>query len=250
MVPIYLCDDDPNIRRLIREKLEQEILICGYDMEVLMDTGSPRELLAVVGESGKRGIYFLDVDLKDQEYTGFTLGQALRAIDSRGFLIYVTAYRELAFETFRYKVEALDYIVKENQEEMFQDVRRCLQVSAERMKQEQEEDRPYFTVRFMDTVRHVPMEEILYFETGDKSHRIILRTLTESIDFTGSIQELEQTLGRQFLRVHRAYLVNIRQIRRLDMKERKILFLGGETCYFARNKKKALLRLMEAESSI
>ena len=35
MVPIYLCDDDPNIRRLIREKLEQEILICGYDMEVL-----------------------------------------------------------------------------------------------------------------------------------------------------------------------------------------------------------------------
>ena len=99
MVPIYLCDDDPNIRR-IREKLEQEILICGYDMEVLMDTGSPRELLAVVGESGKRGIYFLDVDLKDQEYTGFTLGQALRAIDSRGFLIYVTAYRELAFEIF------------------------------------------------------------------------------------------------------------------------------------------------------
>ncbi len=250
MVPIYLCDDDPKIRRMIREKLEREILISGYDMKVVMDTGSPRELLAVVGESGKRGIYFLDVDLKDQEYTGFTLGQALRAIDSRGFLIYVTAYRELAFETFRYKVEALDYIVKENQEEMFQDVRKCLQVSAERMKQEQEEDRPYFTVRFMDTVRHVPMEEILYFETGDKSHRIILRTLTESIDFTGSIQELEQTLGRQFLRVHRAYLVNTRQIKGLDMKERKILFPDGKTCYFSRNKKKVLLQVMETKISI
>ena len=119
MIPIYLCDDEPAVRRGIRTELEKEILISGYDMEVVCDTGDPEELLDAVRRNGKRGIYFLDVDLKDGRYTGFTLGQEVRKEDPRGFLVYVTAFGELAFETFRYKLEALDYIVKADPEEMF-----------------------------------------------------------------------------------------------------------------------------------
>ena len=112
MIPIYLCDDAPGIRREIRRELEKEILISGYDMEIVCDSGNPREILKTLGEKRQRGIYFLDVDLKEAQYTGFTLGQEIRKTDPRGFLIYVTAYGELAFDTFRYKLEALDYIVK------------------------------------------------------------------------------------------------------------------------------------------
>ena len=106
MIPVYLCDDEPSVRRAVRSELEKEILISGYDMEVVCDPGSPRKLLDAARENGKRGIYFLDVDLKDGKYTGFTLGQEIRREDTRGFLVYVTAFGELAFETFRYKLEA------------------------------------------------------------------------------------------------------------------------------------------------
>lgn len=248
MIPIYICDDEPVIRGAIRRELEREILIAGYDMEVALDTGDPAALLEKARKLGKRGIYFLDVDLQDPEYTGFTLGQAVRGEDPRGFLIYVTAYRELAFETFRYQLEALDYIVKEDPEEMFRGLRRCLRVVLERMRAEQPEEKAYFTVKFMDAVRQIPMEEILFLETGAKSHRIILHALRESVDFTGSIQELERELGGSFLRVHRAYLVNVRQITGLDLKEREIYFPNGERCYFARNKRKALLQWMDTSS--
>ena len=126
MVPIYLCDDDPQIRAAIRRELEKEILIKGYDMEVAAACAGPEELLEALQKSGQRGIYFLDVDLKHEQYTGFTLGQAIRKMDPRGFLIYVTAFGELAFETFRYQLEALDYIVKrEPEEEMFAGIRKC-----------------------------------------------------------------------------------------------------------------------------
>lgn len=245
MIPIYLCDDEPAVRRAVREELEKEILISDCDMEIVCDTGSPEELLDAVRKNGKRGIYFLDVDLKDGKYTGFTLGQEIRKEDTRGFLIYVTAYGELAFETFRYKLEALDYIVKDNPEEMFRGIRRCLNVITERTMNERDEERQYFTVKFMDTVRHVPVDEILYFETGEQSHRIILHGMKGRMDFTGSMKELQKSLGEQFLRVHRAYLANVRQIRALDIKEKKIVFANGEECLFSRQVKKHLLNLLE-----
>ena len=163
MVPIYLCDDDPQIRAAIRRELEKEILIKGYDMKVTAACAGPEELLEEMQKSGRRGIYFLDVDLKHEQYTGFTLGQAIRKMDPRGFLIYVTAFGELAFETFRYQLEALDYIVKENPEEMFAGIRKCMAAAVERMQDEKEDDRAYFTVKFMDTVRHIPVDEILFF---------------------------------------------------------------------------------------
>ena len=112
----------------------------------------------------RRGIYFLDIDLKDSKYTGFTLGQAIRREDPRGFLVYVTAFGELAFETFRYQLEALDYIVKDDREKMFAGIRKCLASVVERMQNEKDDTREYFTVKFMDTVRHIPMDEILFFE--------------------------------------------------------------------------------------
>lgn len=243
MVPIYLCDDEPGIRQAIRRKIEKEILISGYDMEIAAECAAPEDVLSSLRENRRRGIYFLDVDLKNDRYTGFTLGQAIRREDPRGFLIYVTAFRELAFETFRYQLEALDYIVKDDPEEMFAGIRRCLASVVERLQSEKEDGRKYFTVKFMDTVRHIPIDEILFFETGAKSHRIILHGLKERFDFTGSIQELQQELGQQFLRIHRAYLANVNQIKYLDVKERKVIFSNGEACWFSRKAKQELLRL-------
>ena len=82
----------PQIRAAIRRELEKEILIKGYDMKVAAACAGPEELLEEIQKSGRRGIYFLDVDLKHEQYTGFTLGQAIRKMDPRGFLIYVTAF--------------------------------------------------------------------------------------------------------------------------------------------------------------
>ena len=243
MVPIYLCDDEPGIRRAISREIEKEILISGYDMEIAAECAAPEDVLSSLQNNRRRGIYFLDVDLKNERYTGFTLGQAIRREDPRGFLIYVTAFRELAFETFRYQLEALDYIVKDDPEEMFAGIRRCLASVVERLQSEKEDSRKYFTVKFMDTVRHIPIDDILFFETGAKSHRIILHGLKERLDFTGSIQELQQDLGQQFLRIHRAYLANVNQIKYLDVKERKVIFSNGEACWFSRKAKQELLRL-------
>ena len=111
MIQIYLCDDEDSVRHQIQTALEWKIFVENYDMKVACSASGARELLDAL-EDGKRGIYFLDVELKDGEWDGFRLGQELRRRDPHGTLVYITSFGDLAWRTFQYHLEAFDYIVK------------------------------------------------------------------------------------------------------------------------------------------
>ena len=224
MLPIYICEDDERIRDAERRWLEKQILIEGFDMEIVLCTGNPEELLDCLAYGQQQGIYFLDVELKGASMNGFLLGEEIRKRDARGFLIYVTAFQELAFETFRYHLEALDYICKQEPEQMYAGLSRCLAVIAERVGREQGGQREYFTVKTLDVIRHIPLEEILYFATSGRTHRIEVHAM----------RELEERLEPHFIRVHRAYLVRDCQIAGLERKTREILLKNGERIPFSR----------------
>ena len=133
MLSVYICEDEEEVRRIQRECLEKQIMIQGYDMEIALCSGRPGEILEAVEKNPGRGIYFLDVELKGEEMDGFALGREIRRLDPRGFIVYVTAYGNLAFETFRYHLEALDYIVKESMEKMEEGLGKSLSVITERI---------------------------------------------------------------------------------------------------------------------
>lgn len=241
MLPIYICEDDDRIRSIQKKYLENQILMQGYDMEIVICSRHPEDIIEALEISKKRGIYFLDVELKNESMDGFTLGQEIRKRDVRGFLIYVTAFKDLAFETFRYHLEALDYIVKGNEAKMLEGIKNSLYIIIERMQKESGEQRKFFTIKVMDIMKHIPLEEIMFFETTGRTHRIELHAINDRIDFIGSMQELEEQLGNCFLRVHRAYLVNVKRIQELDLKHREIRMENGEICLFSRNMKGELL---------
>ena len=241
MLPIYICEDDALILAAQREFLEKQIMIEGYDMEIALCSKHPQEIIEAVAASPKRGIYFLDVEFKDETMDGFMLGQEIRKFDARGFLIYVTSFPDLAFETFRYHLEALDYIVKGNSDKMLAGMCKSLSIITERMCKEQGENKEYFTVKVMDIVKHVPVDEIMFFETSVRTHRIELHAKNDRIDFIGSMQELQEQFREHFLRVHRSYLVHVNKIQELDLKHREILMDNGEKCLFSKNMKGELL---------
>lgn len=246
MLPVYICEDDARLRVAQRRFLEREILIGELDMAVVLASAHPEEVLKAVESSAGRGIYFLDVELKGESMDGFALGQEIRKLDSRGFIIYVTAFADLAFETFRYHLEALDYIVKGNREQMYTGIRHCLEVITERMCKEQGQERSFFSVKVLDVVKHIPVDEIMFFETGGRTHRVELHGKNDRIDFIGSMRDLEEEFRERFLRVHRAYLVNVSQIAQLDLKGREILMRNGERCLFSRKVRTVLLEKLKA----
>ena len=101
-----------------------------------------------------------------------------------------------------------------------------------------------FTLRTGEAVRHIPLSDILFFETAAIPHHVLLHTSNSRMDFLGSLSELESQLGDRFIRTHRAYLVAADKIDKVDLKHSK-LWAGGHECLLSRAGKAELRRRTE-----
>lgn len=241
MIGIYLCDDEEAVRHQIQTALERKILVENYDMRVVCSAVGARELLAAA-EGERRGIYFLDVELKDGEWDGFRLGQELRRRDPHGTLVYITGYGNLAWRTFQYHLEAFDYIVK-GPEPVGLSAARCLGEIHARLLAERQAPEETFTLRTGGMVRHIPLGDILFFETASVPHHVILHTAHSRMEFLGGLHELERQLGERFIRTHRAFLVAADKIEAVDLKGGR-LWAGGHECLLSRAGKAELREKM------
>lgn len=236
MLPIYICEDDTLMLDALTAEIKRQIMIHEYDMEVVLSTDDPELVLEMAAKSNQRSLYFLDVDLNHKEMDGFLLGSRLRSCDARCYIVYVTSHTDLAFKTFEYHLEAMDYIPKGNQLRMIESIRNCLACLVNRLSEEPGgSDDEVFTVCEGSTVKMIPLREILFFETSPKKHRIILYTDCQRIEFTGSLQEISEKITDSFLRTHRSYLVNTEKIKEIDYKNRELTLISGQTCLFSRS---------------
>ena len=239
MIDIYLCDHDEPIRRRIEAALKQKILIEDYDMQIVCSTGAPENLLEHL-KTGGQNLYFLDVELHDTKYDGFLLGKEIRMLDPRGMLVYITSFQNLAYRTFQYHLEAFDYIVKCGGVQR-ESIDRCLEALHLRLKQEAQKDvDEIYSVKVGDTFKNVPVQDILFFETSQKGHHVILHTECSRMDFVGNLNEIEGQMGERFIRTHRSYLVAVEKITEIDLKHNKVK-AGKQECLVSRKMKSALM---------
>ncbi|WP_163655413.1 LytTR family DNA-binding domain-containing protein [Listeria sp. PSOL-1] len=230
MLPIFVCEDN----RIQRERLEKYItdfiMVEHFDMEMSYTTNDPFKMLERLKNHEGMGIYFLDIDLQQPKMNGFELATEIRKIDPRGFIIFITTHAELTYLTFTYKVEALDYIIKDNLNELQSRVLSCMKSIEQRMVDDKGGEK-YFTFHVSDKkVIHEKMDDILFFETSPKIHKVILHGKNRQIEFYAKMKEVEKMLGEPFYRCHRSFLVNKNNVSELDAKQGIVKMSNGENC--------------------
>ncbi|MDE6320036.1 MAG: response regulator, partial [Lachnospiraceae bacterium] len=125
MLDIFVCEDDAAQRKAVVQTIHNTVLMEELDMQLVLDTADPHELLALVKTSRNTGIYFLDIDL-NCDMNGMKLAQQIRKFDPRCFIIFITSHSELSYMTFQYRVEAMDFVLKDNPAEAKVKIRECL----------------------------------------------------------------------------------------------------------------------------
>ncbi|MBD5542020.1 MAG: response regulator transcription factor [Lachnospiraceae bacterium] len=236
MIPVYICDDEAAVNARLNKIVSDQIMILDGDMGPVQSADSPEKLLELQRQNTVPAIYFLDIDFPGQ-VSGLELAQELRRYDPRGFIVFITAHDDLAFETFRLRLEALDYIVKGDYDAMSVRVRDCLTSIRERLRDEPSGQGRYCTLKLFDTVRHIPIEDILYFEALGYKHTLRLHLVNELLEFNSSLDHFGEQLGDSFWRCHRGFLVNREHIRTVHLKEQIVELDTGERCPLSRKAK-------------
>ena len=239
MLNIYICEDIEVQRNKIQQIIENIILMEDLDMKLSCVSEDPHRILETVKQTEEVGIYFLDIAL-GTDLTGLTLAKELRKYDPRGFIIFVTTHSEMSYMTFIYKLEALDFILKDDPEELEQRIYECILKANQRFASVNNKIHANFSVKVNEKVFTVDYDEILFFETSPNVHKIILHCKHRQMEFLGKIKDIEKEVDERFYRCHRSFLVNRDHIREIDFQNGVIYMVNGDECLMSSRMMKGL----------
>ncbi|WNN75402.1 LytTR family DNA-binding domain-containing protein [Lysinibacillus capsici] len=210
---VYIVDDEPLARAELRYLLEQTALVnvCGESENL--------EELCKASQFEEVDCIFLDIELGMNN--GLDLAKQLLLNAQRPEIIFATAYDDYALQAF--EVNAFDYILKPFEAERVQTTvekllakKRAAQAKTmEELKASQLDKLDKLTVYVNDRILLLKIQDILYCTSEDSKTVVV----TEQGRFfaSESLAALEKRLTlKGFVRVHRAYIVNLEHIVELE----------------------------------
>ena len=251
MISVLICEDNPYYMELISKCVKDYIMMEAFDMDLVICTPAPNEIIKYIKNRTINGLYFLDVELEDNK-SGIDLAREIRKYDPRGFIAFITAHPQYLQTTFEYRVEAMAYIQKTADTEIVKEkICGCIKNAYDKYVARAYDNR--FIFKSING-RMISCEygDILFFETDPQkgTKRLILHTKRRQYAFYGTISELIKTLPKgQFFKCHKSSLVNINNITSdctedLEQGKDYIIMPDGTECYVAVRKRKELLKMI------
>lgn len=243
MIDVYICEDNSIQLALIQKYVQNTILIEQMDMKLCLATGDPHTVLEKVQQAENIGLFFLDIELHS-DMDGLILAQKIRKLQPRCFIIFITSHSEMSYMTFQYKVEALDFILKDQPETIQTKIHECMLNVMEKYRSSYNKLNKTFIYSLGDYTISVELDKILYFDTSPNIHRIILHTEAKKIEFTSQLKDVAKQPDYRFYRSHRSCIVNRDQIARVDFQNNIILMKNGDICPLAVRMRKGLKKML------
>ncbi len=244
MIDIYICEDNQKQLNLFKKYITNSIIIEGLDMKIVQATSDPHDILKEILTAENTGLFFLDIDLKS-DVNGLTLAQRIRQIQPRCFIIFITSHSEMSFLTFQYKVEALDFIIKDTPEHINAKIHECLLDVENKYTSLNNAINRTFTINQNDKLIAIDYNDIVFFETSNNIHKIILHAKKRVIEFTGQLKDIERQLDYRFYRCHRSYIINKDNISEVDLNGMIVYMNNGESCPISVRLKKGLKKIIQ-----
>jgi two-component system LytT family response regulator len=226
MIRTVIVDDELPARELLRE-----FLAADEDCEIVAECANGFEAVKAVAQYDPD---LLLLDIQMPKLDGF---EVLELLDRSPIVVFVTAHDEHALRAF--EVHALDYLLKPLSQERFQQV-------MERVKRAAGNDRQpvaglatslrakplqRIVVRGEDgAIQVVPVSRLDYIEAADDA--ILLATSGTKLRKQQPLSEIATQLDPdRFVRIHRAYVVNIERIEKIELyaKDSRVAILRDGT---------------------
>lgn len=228
MLPIYICEDDETQLNYLKKLINNTILIESLDATVACATTAPKQLLSYLTKHNTPALYFLDVELNDS-LDGFMLAKEIRSLDPRGFIVFITTHSELSHLAFKYKVEAMDYLIKDNRSELPDRVRECIFNAFDLYTASTNTVQKAIALKVEDRMISLKLEEIYSIETSTKAHRIRIHKKNGYTELFYSLRSISPLLDDSFFQCHKSCIINLSHVKEVDKKNYMVIFENGRT---------------------
>ncbi|PHS35819.1 MAG: LytTR family transcriptional regulator [Alkaliphilus sp.] len=197
MINILIVDDEKHIRE------ELNYLLSKFnDVNLCAEAETAKEALEIV-ERMKIDVVFLDIQLRSSK--GMLVAKKIADINSEILIVMATAHQEYAIQS--YDLDVFDYILKPFSEER-------IQKTISRIREHKKENKTLKEIRGKiciscnDKIKLINTDDLCFIEYRD--NQTIIFTHKEEYKTKTTLKDLETQLAAvNFIRVHRAFIVNI-----------------------------------------
>jgi two-component system, LytTR family, response regulator AgrA len=222
------------------------------DANIALCTTLPQEVLKYSSNMYEQmNVYVLDINF-ESNINGVMLGRAIRDREPNAYIIYLTAYIHLSMMVFKYRLKALDFLVKPVSYSELQDsLKALLQDYSKLSSQCIPKELNFINVKSGYQEYRVPLTAIIYIESfGPK---LIIHTVNGKIEYYGALRDVEKSISEMsstFYRTHKSFLINSRYIKEISLQNQEITMSNGAKCLISRNKKSLLKAFCNSEKNI
>ena len=226
---VIICEDETKHRDFLQTTISRYATFHEPSIEIVLSTSNPNHVLTYL-EDQRADCYFLDIEL-GSTLTGMELARIIRENDPLAQIVFISSYADRLKLTFKYKIAALDFIVKSTEyDQLTFEIEETLKEAFDTYKKiGRQEVVPSIQIKTGEQIRNIRYDEIYLFETSSQDHKINLHVISGLYQFYGRLKNYED-LDQRFYRCHKSYLVNLDYIKEVDTKERKLILMNGHTC--------------------
>src|ERR1700749_2156511 len=199
-----IIDDEPNAVNLLEILVQQNT-----KWQVLGKCYDALEAIAFLKDN-KPDFIFLDINMP--QLSGMELAGLL---SHQTKIVFTTAYSEYAAESYTF--QTIDYLLKPITLKRFLAAMQKIEYyfanrngDAKQVAQGQE----YFFVKSGKELRKMLLEDILYFEGEQEYVRVV--TPASQLLIYRRLKDIDEQLTAPFVRVHNSYIVNTKQINKIQ----------------------------------
>lgn len=219
MIKYLIIDDEPLARAIVKEYLQPY-----SDFELLQECNDGFEGVKAI-QHHNPDLIFLDIQMP--KITGFEM---LELIEKLPAIIFTTAFDDYAMKAF--DSNAIDYLLKPFSKDRFDKAIQKWRLQKENSKQvestrevfknllPQNDEQFRVVVKTGNQIRIISVSEIGYIEACDDYVKI--HTEAEVFMKKKTMSYYESVLNeKEFVRVHRSYIINLSQIKRIELMEKE-----------------------------
>lgn len=234
MLPIYICEDIEVELKYLSKIISDFVMIENLDMEVVCATPDPNVLLNALSKSKTQSLYFLDIDLGcGSDMNGFLLAEKVREMDSRAFIVISTTHDELKATAFDYRLEIMDYLVKDDLSYKKRVVECLAKVNKLYLAQSNNVIVPKFEYMVGNYLKSMPLQDIYTIEAYG-NHRLLITGIDCTKDIFMTLKSAEKQLDGSFYRCHKSCIVNMIHISNICINDYTIKFDNNYSCIAAK----------------
>lgn len=230
MTHIAICDDEKHFIQ------ELERLISRYAQETGLDIRTTAYLDgAELTQNYPTNIDLIFLDIQMAKQNGLQTAQAIRRMDAKVGIIFLTSMIQYALEGYKYN--AANFIVKPIRYARLKD-------ELNKWLREQGHAKKDFTLVSNDTGKYkVFLQSLQYIETFGRN--LMVHTETENIITYRKMKDFEAELpANSFVRCHTGYLINLLFVKRVERLELELI--TGEKIPISQPKRKLVMERLAA----